>query len=1200
MYGYHGWQSLIPRWCKQPSARRRSRLDVESLEERTVPTTAQLNGTVLQIQGDTADSQVTFRVSSNNNSLADILDGNALIGTFARAAFTSVTAELGDGNDTLTIDFSNGDPTPSGGVAFDGGSGSNPLVVNADGDSATETLALDVVGSDGRVTGFTGPITYTVADTQELDLTTGQQTDSLNVLSTAVATFLLCNSDGNSDEVRVGDAGSVQGITGPLSIYCGGSSDGGCNITIDDSADATARAITLDNSSTKNFEQAVFGLAPAEIDYDSQTTFAIIVNLGSGGSSTTINRTPIFGSFANGFYLNGGSGTDALAGPTGPHNWEIDSSGAGSLDNTGFFYTSINKLIGSSGNDTFNVGEGAWDGSIIGGAGNDTYYLNGTDVSGSIDGVSGADMLFFGYRTPITVNLITGTASHVAGGIQNIPYVIGGAGDDTIIANSANNLLVGGGGHNTYIFDADTPQGSDLIEPDPGDILDFSATTTLGVKLDLTTTAVQTVNSNLKLKLEGDIGTVIGTPLADRIVAAGIDSVLSGGAGNDTYVIDADVSNIRDKIIEAANTGIDTLDFSKTTGVGVSVDLSKATAQTVGNLTLTLSTSTGIENVIGTAQDDRLAGNSRTNVLTGGAGNDIYVFNTNSAQGSDTVVEAASAGTDTLDFAPSTALGVTVDLSRTTTQTVNSNLNLTLSSGSTLENVIGGTQADRLTGNSRNNVLTGGAGNDTYVFDCDSALGSDTVVEAANVGIDTLDFSPTTTKSIAVALSTAAAQTVNSNLTLTLSTGTSLENVIGGALADRLEGNSRDNVLAGGAGNDTYKFDTDHPLGSDTVVEAANVGIDTLDFSGTTTKGVAVDLSKATAQTVNSNLTLTLSTGTSLENIIGGSQGDTLTGNSRANVLNGLGGNDTYRFDCDSALNKDTVVEAANAGIDTLDFSATTTKGIVVDLNRVAAQTVNSNLTLTLSTNTSLENVIGGALADRLAGNSRANVLMGGPGNDTYAFDTDTAQNSDTVNDASGIDTLDFSGTGTKTIAINLGLTTAQTVNSNLTLTLSSGSSIENVIGGTLSDALTGNSLNNVLSGGGGDDILKGGDGQDILLGGAGSDTLNGGNGEDVVLGATYSGQSNVTALIALMAEWGRTDGVAYQDRIDHLMNGGGKNGSFLLTTTGSSPTVTEDGALDNLTGGAGLDWFISHAGTNGDAITDPNNGGNETITPVI
>jgi Ca2+-binding RTX toxin-like protein len=94
------------------------------------------------------------------------------------------------------------------------------------------------------------------------------------------------------------------------------------------------------------------------------------------------------------------------------------------------------------------------------------------------------------------------------------------------------------------------------------------------------------------------------------------------------------------------------------------------------------------------------------------------------------------------------------------------------------------------------------AGNDTFRFDAGLALGSDTI-DGSGRGVDTLDFSATTTRAVSIDLSNAAAPVVNAGLTLTLSAGNTVENVIGGALGDTLTGNALNNSLSGGAGNDT-------------------------------------------------------------------------------------------------------------------------------------------------------------------------------------------------------------------------------------------------------------------------------------------------------------------------------------------------------------------------------------------------------------
>jgi Ca2+-binding RTX toxin-like protein len=354
------------------------------------------------------------------------------------------------------------------------------------------------------------------------------------------------------------------------------------------------------------------------------------------------------------------------------------------------------------------------------------------------------------------------------------------------------------------------------------------------------------------------------------------------------------------------------------------------------------------------------------------------------------------------------------------------------------DTLIGGSGNDTLEGGGGNDILTGGAGNGTYLFDTDNALGSDTINESGG-GIDTLDFSATTTRAVAINLANPAAQVVNAGLTLTLSAGNTIENVTGGALGDALTGNALSNVieggggddtLIGGAGNDTYRFDTDNALGSDTINESGG-GDETLDLSATTTRSVSINLGNAAAQVVNAGLTLTLSSGATIENVTGGALGDTITGNALDNSLSGGAGDDTLQ---------------------------------------------------------------GGAGNDTLEGGAGNDLLIGGAGNDTFRFDTDNALGSDTIDESGGgVDTLDFSATTTRAVAVNLGVAGAQVVNAGLTLTLSSGATIENVIGGALGDTITGNALDNSLSGGAGNDTLDGGAGTDTLDGGAGTDVaING------------------------------------------------------------------------------------------------------------
>jgi Ca2+-binding RTX toxin-like protein len=304
--------------------------------------------------------------------------------------------------------------------------------------------------------------------------------------------------------------------------------------------------------------------------------------------------------------------------------------------------------------------------------------------------------------------------------------------------------------------------------------------------------------------------------------------------------------------------------------------------------------------------------------------------------------------------------------------------------------------------------------------------------------------------------------------------------------------------------------------------------------------------------------------GTSLADALAGVGGnDTLSGLAGNDTLDGGADNDTYLFDTDLVLNSDLLIDAS--GIDTLNFAATTAKTINLNLGSIAAQTVTAgNLTLALASATAFENVIGGSLNDNIIGNTLANsldggagndTLNGGAGNDTYLFDTDLVLGSDLLIDASGIDTLNFAATTTKTINLNLGSIAAQTVTAgNLTLTLASATAFENVIGGSLNDNIIGNTLANSLSGGAGNDNLNGGAGNDTLTGGLGKDTLTGSTGLDTL---TYNslGESLLTGFDVIQGYSGTG---ASLDRI----NAPGSIAAINLTASKGTATALTEAAI--------------------------------------
>jgi len=147
--------------------------------------------------------------------------------------------------------------------------------------------------------------------------------------------------------------------------------------------------------------------------------------------------------------------------------------------------------------------------------------------------------------------------------------------------------------------------------------------------------------------------------------------------------------------------------------------------------------------------------------------------------------------------------------------------------------------------------------------------------------------------------------------------------------------------------------------------------------------------------------------------------------------------------------------------------------------------------------------------------------------------------------------------------------------------------------GGDGNDTLRSGKGNDVLLGGAGADQLSGNLGRDILIGGAGADTLDGGAGDDIAVAGFTAFDADPAGLAAVAAEW--TSTASYKVRVNHLLGvtPKGRNGAILL----NSSTVSHDDAADSLTGGLGMDWFLTRTAVA--PVNDLNVGGTETVTGV-
>ena len=414
---------------------------------------------------------------------------------------------------------------------------------------------------------------------------------------------------------------------------------------------------------------------------------------------------------------------------------------------------------------------------------------------------------------------------------------------------------------------------------------------------------------------------------------------------------------------------------------------------------------------------------------------------------------------------------------------------------SLIENAIGGSGDDTLTGNQVNNKLTGNTGNDTL----DGGLGADTMDGGAgndtylvdhvrDVIIETLtgggDAGGTDTVISTITYSLAAAFAFNGsrleNLTLQ---GSGAIDGTGSDSANLLIGNTGDNKLYGLAGDDTL----DGGGGRDMLYGGVGRNVYLFGFgSGTGTiisDANSIDVLRFKAGIYALQVTWTLEGG----DLIG-----TLTGGDDKVIVKNWSSTASHFT---VALNDGVTVSVTpGQGVgNTVTASTDTTIG-GTDKNLILSGTAQRGT--------------GNSLANVIQGNNSANILDGVLNTDATVGDTMIGGlGDDTYYVRSLKDVLIENSNGGKDTVVSSFSYTLQANFENLTLTGSgdltgAGNAADNmIIGNNGKNALSGGVGNDTLDGGAGNDTLDGGDGADSLIGGAGDDNLAGGYGDDTLDG---------------------------------------------------------------------------------------------------
>ena len=927
--------------------------------------------------------------------------------------------------------------------------------------------------------------------------------------------------DPNRDMELTGTAGAdkLVGAGGEDDIKGGAGNDflsgGGENDTLegeagDDTLEGGPGRDTLDGGAN--------GVAGDTITYASSAE-AVRVNLvtaeatgGDAEGDVIMNIENIIGSAGDDWLrgdtndnaLTGGAGDDTLIGGGGGN----DALTGGAGDDT---------LNGGEGDDTLTGGAGA--DTITGGPGMDTLSYAGSDeavdirlrtghASGGhaegdeyamVENVTGSDHddRLAGDDRPEGASAGGDNTLRGGGGDDEI---YGGSGDDALNGDAGDDALHGGAGDD----ELDGGAGDDTLIGGPGadgftggageDTVSYANARDEKVTVVLGRAAGATADANNPSHSDGDyfidpdgegplthgVENVIGSPRGDTITGddeanklwggGGADS-LNGAGGDDAIDGGADGDTID------GGSGEDTVSYANS-DAGVRVTVNALTGNEGGDAEgdrLNL-----VENLVGSDHDDRLFGDAFANKLTGGAGDDRIVANA----GDDTVEGGAGADTmdgdldayptttvasDTLSYA-SSAGAVTIDLSgqqaAANASASQQRAHYATSDGGDavgdkfrgFENVTGGMGNDRLTGDGWNNILIGGPGADRLdggalfaTAGADGQLGTDD--DGTMPDQDTVSYAGSTA-GVVITFSAVARRVNNQDITTHDGAGSggdaegdrllNIEKVTGTAHDDTFIASNTSQLFDGGANaeDDPLTTDVDESIDSDTL-SYANLED-------------PVSLVLGSANYAN------------LENAIGGSGNDILTGNASPNRLEGNAGADTL---------------TGGAGIDTL-------------IGGAGADTIDGGEGNDL--------IMGGGGADTLSGGDHDNAHDGQDGrpdrvheNAIVAFVQASPGVADVTDPARGYDgdTLSYAGSNRGVdvtlagVTINLngpditrntgddywvtsstpqpasgGHATGDTVNG----------TIENLIGSDHDDILTGNGGGNAITGGKGDDIMDG------------------------------------------------------------------------------------------------------------------------------
>ncbi len=277
---------------------RNGRLRLEDLEGRTLLSTYTISEVLnpftgakgVSVQVNTSPATVTYNPTTtvvvNTASGTDTVD---ILNTSE-----GLPIEIaGQGQDTVNVGNNGSVQGIVGSVSFGPSASFTAININDASDTVayTATFGSYTPSGDtawGSITGLApGAIDYRYANTVAVNVNASTGSDTFNVQATGAPLVL---NDGGYGTVNVGNAGSVQGIAATLTVQDSGNYN---TLNVSDSADTTARNVTLANNGGVAFWGGITGLAPATILYEDTHTNYVYVTTGTGSDTVNVQETSV-------------------------------------------------------------------------------------------------------------------------------------------------------------------------------------------------------------------------------------------------------------------------------------------------------------------------------------------------------------------------------------------------------------------------------------------------------------------------------------------------------------------------------------------------------------------------------------------------------------------------------------------------------------------------------------------------------------------------------------------------------------------------------------------------------------------------------------------------------------------------------------------------------------------------------------------